>query len=235
MIMGDTVDTLEWLLAPDGLDHGRLTEAEQEANDISRLSYTDHERKVLRHFEGAAEPAKILCKFLQDDDNAYAYILLNYQVAIEDTAAPMMAIFEDISRMDFTKDLRNRGERTVLVKRSDVVVDPDVAKNYTKVETMEPCVQQYCELYTEDLSERLGLNKPVLEPYLTNSVLLNPMFGYERRVVCSGLMTTSQYERAHTRECLKSCVLFSSTLHHAHQEFVLCPRSNPRLPGYYGY
>ena len=141
-----------------------------------------------------------MCQFLQSNDNVFAYILFNYRVAIEDPVAQTMAIFEDISRMDHTKDLHNRGDRTVLAKKSDVVVDPDVLKNYTKVETMEACVEQYCDLYTKDLSERLGLDKVVLDPYLTNPVMINPMFGYEKRVVCSGLMTRLQYEKAHTRK-----------------------------------
>ena len=57
---------------------------------------------------------------------------------------------------------------------------------------MEPCVESYCDLYIADLSERLGLDETVLASYLTNSILLNPMFGYEKRVVCSGLMTQRQ-------------------------------------------
>ena len=58
-----------------------------------------------------------------------------------------------------------------------MVVDADEAKKYTKVECMEPCVKNYCNLYTADLSERLGLDKTVLASYsLTNPILLNPMF-----------------------------------------------------------
>ena len=76
-----------------------------------------------------------------------------------------------------------------------MVVDADEAKKYTKVECMEPCVKNYCNLYTADLSERLGLDKTVLASYsLTSPILLNPMFGYEKRVVCSGgPMTRRQY------------------------------------------
>ena len=62
MIMGDVMDTLE-LLAPDGLDYGRLTEEEQEANDLSRLSYTDHERKVLRQSRLLLSPQRFCVSF----------------------------------------------------------------------------------------------------------------------------------------------------------------------------
>ena len=128
--------------------------------------------------------------------------------------------------MDRTKDLRNRGDKTVLVKKSDVDVSPDVVKNYTKVEPMEPCVERYCELYSKDLSERLGLEHDFLEPSLTNSVLLNPMFGLEKRVVSSGLMTHRQYSRARSSEYSKcrTIILFSDV--HATNFCTLCLRSN---------
>ena len=198
--MGDAMDALEMLLGPDGMDHGRLSEAEQQNNGISSHAYTDHDRRVLRHWEGAAQPAKRLCKVLQDDNDAYTQLLFEYRVAIQDTSAPTIPIFADISRMDRTKDLCNRGDKTLLAKKSDVDVLPDVIKNYTKVEPMEPCVERYRELYSKDLSERLGLENDFLEPSLTNSVLLNPMFGLEKRVVSSGLMTHRQYSRARSSE-----------------------------------
>ena len=75
--MGDAMDALEMLLGPDGMDHGRLSEAEQQNNDISSHAYTDHDRRVLRHWEGAAQPAKRLCKFLQDDNDAYTQLSLS--------------------------------------------------------------------------------------------------------------------------------------------------------------
>ena len=65
---------------------------------------------------------------------------------------------------------------------------------------MEPCVEKYCNLYTEDLSERLGLDETVLASYLTDPILFNPMFGHEKRVVCSGLMTRRQYTKGMNRE-----------------------------------
>ena len=116
MIMGDVADTYERLLAPDGIDYRRLTKEEQEANDTSRFAHTDHDRRVLRHFEGAAEAAKMLCMFLQDENNACVYVLFYFRVIIKETSAPTMAIYKDISRMVCTKDLRNRGEKTVLAR-----------------------------------------------------------------------------------------------------------------------
>ena len=101
---------------------------------------TSHDMRVLCHFEGVAEPAKMLCMFLRDEDNTYAYVLFYFWVTNKETSAPTLAIYEDISRMDRTKDLRNHVEKTVLVKKADVVVAADEAKNYTKVECIEPCV-----------------------------------------------------------------------------------------------
>lgn len=65
MIMGDTMDTLDILLAPDGDDYSMLSPKEKETNDLSRFTYTDQDKKVLRQFEGASRPAKAFCKFLQ--------------------------------------------------------------------------------------------------------------------------------------------------------------------------
>ena len=182
--MGDVVDAQERLLASDGIDYGRLTEVEQEAKDISRLSYTEHNRRVIRRYEGAAKLDKILCKFLQDENHVYACVLYHFRLVIKNMSVLTVYIYANILCMDRMKDLRNRGEKTVLVKKSDVVVDTDEAKNYTNVECMEPCVDKYCNLYTTDLSERLGLDKVVLGSYLTIPVLLNPMSGVEKRMVC---------------------------------------------------
>jgi hypothetical protein len=43
--------------------------------------------------------------------------------------------------------------KTVLVKKSGVEVGQEVAKNYTKVELMDPTVEEYCKLYTKDFSK----------------------------------------------------------------------------------
>lgn len=196
MIMGDVTDTLAVLLAAGGLDYGLLTEDERDQEDISRLSYTEHDMLVMRQWEGVAGPAKRLCKFLQDDKNAWPYLTFEFRLAIQETSAPTVAIFSDTSRMDRTKDLRSRGERTVLIRRSGVEVSSEDAKNYTLVEEMDPSVEKYCDLYSEDLSQRMGLNADYLPTSLTNHVLMNLLFGYEKRIVYSGLLTEKQYVRA---------------------------------------
>jgi hypothetical protein len=48
----------------------------------------------------------------------------------------------------------------------------------------------------DGLSQRLGLNKNRLKPELTFSVLLNPLFDLEKRIVGAGLLTKTQYLRA---------------------------------------
>ena len=88
-----------------------------------------------------------------------------------------------------------RGYKMVLVRRSGVDVGPEVAKNYDKVELMDPMIKKYCDLYTKDLAKRVGLDYRSLSPIFTTHVLLNPMFGLNKRVVNSGLLTYDQYQR----------------------------------------
>ena len=69
-------------------------------------------------------------------------------------------------------------------------------KNYTKVQLMDPMVEEYCKLYTKDFSERIGFDGRYLPALLTNHVFLNPMFGLQSRIVCAGLLTEDQYAKA---------------------------------------
>ena len=199
-IIGDVINALEVLLSPEGDDWSLLTEVEQNANDTSRLMYLDRDKKVLRHWEGAGAPAKRLCKFLQHKDNAWSYFTFEFRVAIQDTSAPTIAIYDDVSRMDRTKDLRSRGDRTVLVKKSGVTVHLDTSKNYTRVELMDPSVETYCKVYTKDLAQRLALDQKYLPSSFTNEVFMNPMYGLEKRIVGSGLLTGLQYHRGRMGE-----------------------------------
>ncbi len=59
-IMGDLCDTNNILLSLNGDDSALVTEAERKAGDLSRHTYTQHEKMVLRQFEGASAPAKYL-------------------------------------------------------------------------------------------------------------------------------------------------------------------------------
>ena len=76
---------------------------------------------------------------------------------------------------------------------------PDILNEYARVEDMEPEIVKYCDIYTEDISERLGLNETHLPNAVAFPVLLNPMFGNAKLIVDSGLMTGLQYERAKGR------------------------------------
>ena len=102
--------------------------------------------------------------------------------------------------MDCTKDLRNRGDRTVLVKKSGVNVPADMSKNYTRVELMDPSVERYCKVYAKDLAQRLGLNQKYLPSSFTNEVFMNPIYGFEKKIVGSGLLTAAQYQRGRMGE-----------------------------------
>ena len=202
MIAGDMRDALDALLAPDGMDFGKLNAEEVSSHDHSRLSYTEHDRKVLRQFEGAAMPAKRFCKFLQDKRNAWAYMTFEARIAIQDTAAPFIPIHDDISRFDGTRDLRQRGHKSVLVKKSRTAVSQSDAQKYSRVEVMDSCVEKYCKLYTEDLTHRLQLDASNLPPALSRHVILNPIFGPKTRIIGSGLMSDTQHYRGRACEYL---------------------------------
>ena len=79
VIMGDVSDTLEILLAAGGDDYGMLTKKEQNDSDVSRLSYIEEDKTVIRHYEGAADTVRKLCKFLQDNRNAWPYCTFEIQ------------------------------------------------------------------------------------------------------------------------------------------------------------
>ena len=64
---------------------------------------------------------------------------------------------------------------------------------------MEPEIVKYCDIYSGDLSERLGLNEAHLSNTVSSPALLNPMLGNKKLVVDSGLMTEAQYKRAKGR------------------------------------
>jgi hypothetical protein len=82
LIMGDICDTVDALLDPSGDDYSLLTSDKKVFGDVSCLSYTDDDKMILRQFEGAAGPAKMFSKFLQDRRNALPYVLFEARMAI---------------------------------------------------------------------------------------------------------------------------------------------------------
>ena len=105
----------------------------------------------------------------------------------------------DISRFCRTVDLRQRDEKVSLVKKPGAHISGDILNEYARVEDMEPEIVKYCDIYTEDISEHLGLNETHLPNAVAFPALLNPMFGNAKLIVDSGLMTGLQYERAKGR------------------------------------
>jgi hypothetical protein len=99
----------------------------------------------------------------------------------------------DISHMSRTIDLRNRGQRTILVKCGSAIVSNAVAPNYSQVIDANPMIVKYCDAYADDLEACLKLTEDKLPPALSVSTLLNPLFGLEAKIVGSGLMTQDQY------------------------------------------
>jgi hypothetical protein len=81
--MGDICDTVDALLDPSEDDYSLLTSEEKTSGDMSHLSYTDDDKMISWQFEGAATPAKILSKFLQDRRNAPPYVLFEARMAIQ--------------------------------------------------------------------------------------------------------------------------------------------------------
>jgi hypothetical protein len=71
-----------------------------------------------------------------------------------------------------------------------------VENNFVTVESMDPVIEKYRELHSNDLEERLGLNDRSLPSAFCLSTLINPMFGLQKTVVAAGLMSDSQYRKA---------------------------------------
>jgi hypothetical protein len=148
--MGDLCDANEILLSPRGYDANLVTEAERDAGDLSQHTYTQHDKMVLRQFEGASAPAKYLCLFLQDKRNTWSYVLFILRLTIKDTLSSTFTIVNDVSHSDLTVDLRKRGEKMVLVKKASSTVSQQVEKKF-KIELMDPLIEKYRVLYAEDL------------------------------------------------------------------------------------
>jgi hypothetical protein len=169
---------------------------------------------ILRQFEGAAAPAKYFCLFLQDKRFTWSYVLFTIRVTLKQTRSDSFTIVADISHMERTVDLRKRGDKSILVRKEGALVDSDNDEsNYVRIETMHPSIENYRSLYAEDLSQRLGLNETRLKPELTFSVLLNPLFGLEKRIVGAGLLTSTQYYRAKSGKYYASLHLSASIPH----------------------
>jgi hypothetical protein len=182
-IMGDLCEENNVLLAPNGDDFSMVKESQRESNDLSRLTYNLEDKMILRQFEGAAAPAKYLCLFLQDKKYTWSYVLFTIRVILKQTRSETFAIVADISHMDHTVDLCKRGDKTILVKKEGAQIDPEVESNYVRVETIHPSFAKYQSLYADDLSQCLGLNETRLQPELTFSVLLNALYGLQKRIV----------------------------------------------------
>ena len=132
------------LLAPTGDDFSMLKESERESNDLSRLTYTQEDKMILRQFEGAAAPAKYFCLFLQDKKFTWSYVLFTIRIILKQTRSDSFAIVADISHMDRTADLCRCGDKTILVKKEGAPIDPEVDEsNYVRVETMHPFIAKY--------------------------------------------------------------------------------------------
>jgi len=98
--------------------------------------------------------------------------------------------------MNRVADLRARGDRSVLVRSSAADVSIDDMRNYVKVVEMDPLIETYCQVYANDLEDRLGIKHDKLPAALSVTMLLNPMFGLKPKIVESGIMMEAQYSKA---------------------------------------
>jgi hypothetical protein len=127
-IMGDLCDANDVLLSPNGDDCDLVTEAEMKAGDLSRHTYTQHDKMVLCQFEGAAWPAKNLSLFLQDKQNTWTMVLFGLQTTIKETTSNTFTMVDDVSHSDLTVDLCKHGEKTILVKKASSTVSAHIGK-----------------------------------------------------------------------------------------------------------
>ena len=162
--------TIEELLRPGGSDRILLTDNERANNDTTRLNYTDRDKKILRQYKGGAYPAKRLCKVLQEKKNVWSYTLYFSRLTVQESSSDFFSIYKDIITNNHAADLRKRGEKSVLVRKTGVNIGDEITSNYLRVETMDPLIERYRNLYCRDLSERLGINERSLPPHLSFGV-----------------------------------------------------------------
>ena len=84
IIIGDLCTTLEKLLSKGESDYEMLSAEQKLEDNISEFTHTEVDKLTLCQFEGAAAPAKRLSKFLQDNCNAWTYVLFESRLTIQD-------------------------------------------------------------------------------------------------------------------------------------------------------
>ncbi|EJK63933.1 hypothetical protein THAOC_15380 [Thalassiosira oceanica] len=175
-IMGDLSDTLQQLYAKDGIDYGALTTEEKSSGNIDRVIYTDEDKSILLQFEAASAPVRLFSKFLQDRRDSVCYLLYESRLVIQHTSTETFSMHADISHRKTTRDLRKRGEKSILVRSSKAFVGDDEEKEYVSTIDMEKPVEDYRELFSADINRRLCLSERRLPDALVIPTLLNPMF-----------------------------------------------------------
>ena len=93
--MPDLCNANNELLGPGGSDRGLLTDDEKARGDATRLSHTESDKRILRQYEGAAEPGKKLCMVLQEKKHVWTYVLFHVRLTIQDASANSFAIYQD--------------------------------------------------------------------------------------------------------------------------------------------
>eukprot|EP00956_Cyclotella_meneghiniana_P033656 scaffold98044_cov37-Cyclotella_meneghiniana.AAC.1 len=197
IIMGDVCKTFETLLAVDGDDYNELTEEEKTSGDITRLTYTPHDKMVLRQFEVSAMEAKYFSKYTQQHGNTNINLLLEIQMTLQNSRKDYFTMPSDISDSPNHTDLRKRKNDSVLVVRDGAEFTDDVdEKLFDETVDMDPTIETYRDEYVKDLARRLGMDDDRLPAAYTITALLNPMFGLKPAIVGSGLMNETQYQNA---------------------------------------
>ena len=96
-IMGDVCETLSSLHGPDGGDYDMLTADERNSGDLSRLTYTEEDKMIIRQYEGAATAAKTFSKFTQDRRDTWSYVLFELRKVISTSREDSFAIHQGMT------------------------------------------------------------------------------------------------------------------------------------------
>ena len=171
--MGDVCETLSILHLPSGDDYNMLNANERKSGDLSRFAYTDQEKMILCQCKGYA--AEVFFLFTQDRKETWLYVLFETMRVISTLCKDLFSIVPGMLILclcvgtfpSFTisntflsckflihfsheqgADLCVRGEKTVLVKLENTVVDK---RDFTNVVQMDPLIEIYRNVYANDL------------------------------------------------------------------------------------
>jgi hypothetical protein len=192
--MGDLNKALALMCCEEGCDKDLLTDRQGNAVPKTDLLYTPNDQKILRQYECGAEPSLLLSKFFQINGPTSHEVLFHIRARIAQMREDSFAMFEDISHSDLP-NLTKRNKTVFVVSSQHDASDEETGR---AEQPMDPCIELFRDLFATDLEQRCGLantDGPVtrLPMDIAVACLLNPLYGGQKRIVASGLMTAAQY------------------------------------------